>query len=521
MSAPSHLRRSLVVLVAAATAVLVAVVGAPVDQLGAAPAEAATSPSTVPTLDWATCPGTDPATPVIDQPQCAQALVPLDHDRPDGELVAIALTRMRATGTPEERIGTLFIDPGGPGASGTDFADYEAESLTPEVRRAFDVVGFDPRGVRDSLPAPVCPPAATPSTLPDDADTASWRTFVDTFTASSAAAQASCAVANAGWISHAGTVAVAKDLDLLRQAVGDEQLTYHGISYGTRLGSVYAQLFPGKVRAMILDGNMDPFGDVPSFYLRGPASDDAFAAFRTWNPTAAQQFDEVLAALAGGPVAVPGGQLDAQGFRAVVSQSLGSEGRWPVAAATIEATHRAVVLGESDEDAEPNPDTPEADFGRVAFDGDDDEAGVDEPSPVFWTVMCQDNPARPSAASYAQAAAGQVASAPLFGFLSGAMTPICAQSAVPVQAIPRPAGITGPPMLVVQSRHDPQTPYEWGVAMLGALPAGSRMVVYEGATHGMYAVGSSSCVTAVGDAYLLDGTLPADTVSCPFVPPTT
>jgi pimeloyl-ACP methyl ester carboxylesterase len=520
MSTTAHVRRlprpRIVPALAAATGLLVGTLTlVSPGQDRAAEAAPGVAPH-VPELDWQPCePEQEPT-----GPECATALVPLDHDRPDGALISIAVERVRATGTPEDRIGTLFFNPGGPGGSATESTEYYADELDAEVRQAFDVVGFDPRGVGGTSPTPECDTPDGPA-LPEGTSLDAWTDYMDAAARANAPAQASCTVANAHWFAHAGTVAVARDLDLLRAAVGDDQLTYHGISYGSRLGSVYAQLFPHRVRAMVLDGNMDPFGDVPSFFLRAKGFEAAFRTFRAWNPTAGQQYDEVQAVLAGGPFIVEGGDIDSRSFRNIVSRSLGSEQAWPRLAAEIRIIHHAVVEG-GDVPVEPTPDeVPDPAF----IVGEIDEGRLDGPlmhrdSPIFWAVMCQDNPARPSAGQLAQAAIAEIAAAPTFGFQSGALAPTCASSPVPQRPIPRPTTPADTvPLLVVQSRNDPQTPFPWGESMLGSLASGSRMVVYEGASHGMYSFGGSSCVDAVGDAYLVHGTLPATNVSCEFVPP--
>jgi pimeloyl-ACP methyl ester carboxylesterase len=226
---------------AAVSAALVGALTSP-GVAGAAPAKVA----------WSTCHAD------LGPFECGTVQVPLDHGQPNGGKISLALVRLPAT-DPARRIGSLFLNPGGPGGSGVDFALFAGPALlTPEVRARFDLVGFDPRGVLRSSPLrcfgtpqqwqPYFTPFAFPST---PAEEATWITADRYFTA--ACAQRSGRIAE-----HMATADVARDLDLLRQAVGDQRLTYAGYSYGSYLGVTYANLFPGRVRALVVDGVLDP-----------------------------------------------------------------------------------------------------------------------------------------------------------------------------------------------------------------------------------------------------------------------
>ena len=216
--------------------------GAAAHPLERSPSDPSSAP--VPRLTWRTC---------ADGVQCATAAVPLDWSDPRGRTIGIALAKVPARG---RRIGTLFVNPGGPGVSGVDLVAAGFLTLPRAVRERFDVVGFDPRFVGSSTPAGTCLPdteyidfllgsPSFPITAAQESD------FIDT----RAGYAARCATQSR--LGFASTASVARDLDLLRRAVGDSALTYLGYSYGTYLGQVYAQLFPGRVRAMALDGVLD------------------------------------------------------------------------------------------------------------------------------------------------------------------------------------------------------------------------------------------------------------------------
>jgi pimeloyl-ACP methyl ester carboxylesterase len=204
----------------------------------------------VPQLAWRDC---------GDGVQCAEAMLPLDHDQPKGDLISVALARRPATDQ-AHRIGTLFVNNGGPGNSVVDFVRGDAVDVLPaDVQARFDVVGFDPRGVGESTPLRCF------SSAEEQAEFVSSRpgypigaAEIAAFTSSSAEIGRKCAEARQPILSHMSTANVARDLDLLRQAVGDHALNFAGYSYGGLLGATYAAMFPDTIRAMVLDGVADP-----------------------------------------------------------------------------------------------------------------------------------------------------------------------------------------------------------------------------------------------------------------------
>ena len=184
--------------------------------------------------------------------------MPLDYDGSAGGTVAVSVVRLPAS-DPARRIGSLFLNPGGPGGSGVEFTVFAGPFLfTPEVRARFDLVGFDPRGIArstalrcfgsDTQWGPIFTPIAFPIT---SAEEEIW-TSADRYLAGA------CAQRGGRIIDHMSTANVARDLDVLRQAVGDEKLNYAGYSYGSYLGQVYANMFPGSFRALVIDGVLDP-----------------------------------------------------------------------------------------------------------------------------------------------------------------------------------------------------------------------------------------------------------------------
>lgn len=220
--------------------------------MAAAPAVAGNS--VVPKIRWGSC-----GDPKLAAFQCASVEVPTDYDRPHGPTTTIALTRLPAS-DPARRIGTLFTNPGGPGGSGVDFVQQAGQTAySADVRARFDILGFDPRGVGKSDPVTCFPTAAEENAVfaglsPFPVTPAEERAY----TAMSLKVAIGCQTTSPDRLAHYSTANVARDMDLLRQAVGDEKLSYVGYSYGTYLGATYARLFPNKIRALVLDGTLSP-----------------------------------------------------------------------------------------------------------------------------------------------------------------------------------------------------------------------------------------------------------------------
>jgi pimeloyl-ACP methyl ester carboxylesterase len=234
MATMRRIRVGVVIVVVVAAWLFVGVVGA-----SAAPSK----------LSWGKCYG---------QFQCGTLQVPLDYGRPNGPTISLAVVRLPAT-DPSRRIGSLFLNPGGPGGSGVDYAVFAGPELyTPEVRARFDLVGFDPRGIARST-ALRCfgtdkqwGPFFTSFAFPLTDDELQEWIAADRYLVGA------CDRRGGAIADHMATADVARDLDRLRAAVGDSQLTYAGVSYGSYLGVTYANMFPDRVRALVVDGVLDP-----------------------------------------------------------------------------------------------------------------------------------------------------------------------------------------------------------------------------------------------------------------------
>lgn len=447
---------------------------------------------------------------------CATATVPLDYARPDGETARLGLLRRKAADQ-AGRIGSLFVNPGGPGSSGMSFVPGFAPAFAGSPLGArFDVVGFDPRGVGASEPVIDCETDAERDEGRKDLDIQPTPEGVALAEAQEKQFVDRC-VQRVGLdvLANVGTRDVARDLDILRAAVGDEKLSYLGFSYGTRIGSSYAEAFPGNVRALVLDGAIDPsqseeessVGQYAGFQL----AFDAFAADCATRPACAlgrdpsravAEFQALLRPLYDTPV--PTGDGRTLGYQDALTgtiRSLYVEQLWEVLRLGIAELKGAgsgrVLMALAD------------DYESRAADGS--YSNSLEALPVINCVD-QERITDPAVFRDIDAQIRQVAPFLDDGRGPLAARPSCAFWPVPPTSEPRQPEVDGlPPVVVVSVTGDPATPYESGVT-LARLLKGSLITV-EGNQH-TAALQGSSCVDDAVAAYLVDLRLPADGTRC-------
>ncbi|MFE0455166.1 alpha/beta hydrolase [Streptomyces sp. NPDC058914] len=265
---------------AAVTALVLAATGTAAQAMAAQdtarkPQSAKTPPPPVPTLTWSDCQGGF---------ECANADVPLDYREPQGRTITLAVVRKKAA-DPAKRKGTLFMQPGGPGNSGVDFVRNNYEDLPAALRDSFDVFGYDVRGVGRSS-ALTCFDDARYTKAVTDAKGVPGPDAFGPAVREAAEFNQACLDNSGQLLPYVGTEYVARDIDLLRQALGEEQLTYYGRSFGSYIGTVYAAMFPKRVRALSLDGAYDPYkyANRPYDYDRTQylALDGAMSRFLDW-----------------------------------------------------------------------------------------------------------------------------------------------------------------------------------------------------------------------------------------------
>jgi pimeloyl-ACP methyl ester carboxylesterase len=444
--------------------------------------------------------------------QCGSVTVPLDYSHPDGPTIQIALARHPAD-VPSERIGSLVINPGGPGGSGINDLPNELLALAPEVLDRFDIVSFDPRGVDRSSPV-TCSSGSSSTT--SSGSSSPPQPGIDPVPTTPAARQAllsndrafaaQCQHYSGAILPFVGTVDAARDLDRIRAALGDTQLTYIGHSYGTLLGATYAELFPTHVRAMVLDGAIDPASTTTAYATEQAVSlESALGSFFTWcaadtgcpwrpagDPTTALlgliQDARTRPLTAGSGTAGPAELYDA------LLAGLESQSSWPTLAAALAA-------------AEGGNGAP-----AVAMSDRYETGGSPNAAEAEQAIDCLDHPVDRNPASYMTLAATIGQSAPVFGpLLAWGLLGCATWPDLPTRS-PAPASDPGaPPILVVGTTGDPVTPYAWAVALAGEL-TGGVLLTWRGASH--VASFYSPCVRAASAAYLVSGTLPASGTTC-------
>ncbi|WP_284251809.1 alpha/beta hydrolase [Litorihabitans aurantiacus] len=453
--------------------------------------------------------------------ECARATVPLDYDDPGGETAEIAVIRIPARGG--DPIGSLLTNPGGPGGSGVYSGALTAQTLAASpVTERFDLIGFDPRGVGRSTPAIDC---HTDAEADDGSYPLSAIMLASEFTAQDTAAIFErCAELSGGEqaLQAMGTRDAARDMDVLRAALGDERLTYLGQSYGTRLGAVYAEQFPQRVRAMVLDGAADP---TQSTYERRVAAYTGFQrAFEEMAAFCAEQGDCPLGDDPAGAVAafhdlarplaenpVPAGESDefAVGFDEAVNgvtAGLYAFDAWP---AIIEGL-RELQQGRGDI------------LTLLTFSFGQRDAGGTWPNfaEANYAINCRDE-VRMTPEEVAALREEIYDVAPLYDpgvdLSDGARDTCEAWPQQPDLGFPHAVGIEGlPELLVVSITGDATTPHAGGIALADVL--GASLLTVEGEQHTITTQGNQPCVDDAVARYLIDLTVPEEGASCGIEP---
>jgi len=443
--------------------------------------------------------------------ECARLEVPLDYQAPRGRTIQVAVVRL-PSGDDDPR-GSLVLNPGGPGASGIDYARAAEIVVSDEVRERYDIVGFDPRGVRRSEPVNCLTNSQLDVFLAADGspDSASEEEELDR---ESRALGRGCARLRPALARHIGTRDVARDLDVLRSALGDRRLSYLGKSYGTYLGLTYAELFPRRVGRLLLDGPLDPaLSSMAVSAGQAGGFQRAFRAFladcveRSSCPLpgdvaeAESEAGRLLDRIDSEPLVGEPGRPVTQALTVLgVAAALYDEGSWGLLRRALsEATtgQGATFLALADYYSDRGPD------GRFTTNSVE----------ALYAVNCLDRPEESDLAAFRAAAVELTETSPVFGaFLAWGALP-CASWPFPPQGRPHAISAKGAkPILVVGTTRDPATPYEWAEAAASQLAAG-RLLTFEGDGHTAYRRGSS-CIDRAVDRYLLDGLLPAAGARC-------
>jgi pimeloyl-ACP methyl ester carboxylesterase len=461
-------------------------------------------------VGWGPCEGDLEGLP--ERLVCAELSVPVDWARPGGPRFDLALAKLPAA-EPGRRIGSLFVNPGGPGGSGVGMVYGAEDSFSPALINAFDIVSFDPRGQAASHPV-LCDLDAV---IAQDqllhprsrAEFAALRTANRTL-------GRSCEELTGPLARHVDTASVVRDMDAVRAAIGERTISYYGVSYGTMIGQQYAELFPGRLRALALDSNMDHAQDLWSYQKwEAVAMEGSFQQFAAWcarTPDCVLHDEDVPA------------YFDALYARAEAGKLVadpGTEQEWVVTpqdllSMTFSSMYRpqywfsfAELLQQLDGLAPP------ADAVK-AHRGEPVELG-------YRPVMCQDF--RFDVPGFAAVAAMERALRRLAPHTR--LSPLAWTDLTGCQNWPGPvtnpphrlkASPQLPPILLTNSRYDVATPYQWGRNLAGQLPS-ATFLTYDGVGHGDYWL--SPCARDAIDTYLLTVVTPPRGTHCPAIFPTT
>lgn len=443
--------------------------------------------------------------------ECTHITVPLDYEDPDGRTIDLAATRVPATG--KERLGSLLLNPGGPGASAFDYAKAADFVVGEQIRSAYDVVGVDPRGVGKSDPLTCLTNEQRDALIEVDGtpDDEGERAAI----ADAAKIPArECTRADAELAAHMGTVNVARDFDIVRHVLGDERLNFLGKSYGTAIGAVYAELFPERVGRMVLDGVLPPDLSLEEISL---GQVDGFeAALVDFSRDCAEHRD---CPFAGDGAQVRQSLIDA--LKRLDAQPLTVDGRLVNEAVASYAVLMYLYAPPGDYEQLRdglNQLVNEGDASRLMSMLDarvsrgPDGQYVDNGTDAFYTVTCADDTTSATVDEVRALADEWSTRSPLFGSSLAYGLLFCEGWPTATPPVTQTDAKGADPILIVSTMHDPATPYAWGQRLAERLDSGV-LLTWDGRRHTAYGEGSS-CVDDAVDAYLLRGELPPEGTIC-------
>ena len=448
---------------------------------------------------------------------CAKVKVPLDYDNPGGQTIEIAVKKRAAGG---DSIGSLFVNPGGPGGSGIDLVDEAGSYFSKKLTSSYDVVGFDPRGVGASTAVDCLTDAELDAERAGANDPATPSASAAEERAQKMGEACTSKTSTSGLLDHIDTISVARDLDILRAVDGQQALTYLGYSYGTYLGATYAELFPANTGRLVLDGAVDPslsaeelaLGQAKGFEASLRAYVESCQSSKLGCPlsgdvdSGVSQVREFLESTKTAPVptsdskrpltydlavyGVLGSMYQTQAWPSLtlgLSQAMGKEGK-PDGSALLKLAD-LVSFRESD--------------GTYSNNG----------AEALMAVNCLDYPVQGDNASWEKNAKAIKETSPTFG--SQLLYPDAYCQGWGHTSSRKREKITASgaaPILVVGTTGDPATPYAWSQALAEQLESG-QLLTWEGDGHTAYGR-SNDCVKKAVDTYLLNGTMPDKGLTC-------
>lgn len=479
--------------VATALAGLTAASPAAASASAAVPSAPATS-----SVSWHTCAEPDLHDAGL---QCGELTVPMNHDKPGRGTVTLALTRLQHTGDAEDYQGIMLVNPGGPGGSGRSLAVL-GDDVPDEVGRSYDWIGFDPRGVGASTPSLSCDPTYSGYNRPPYVPTS--RSIEKAWFAKNRAYTDDCRQNNGAILNHLTTEDSARDMDLIRAALGESQINYYGFSYGTYLGQVYSTLFPNRVRRMVFDGTVDPRGvwyqgnlgqDIPfdrnvNIWFGWLAEHDDTYHLGTSAKAVKDLFYATQKKLYASPVKGRGGKLGGSEWNDSFLFAGYYQSTWTWLAETFSA-----FINDRDVDAF------ESLYLSVSGYGDDNGYAVylgvqctDAAWPQAWPRWKLDNWAIHAVA-------------PFETWANAWYNESCRHWPAPAQ---RPIDVDGrktASVLMINETLDAATPYAGSIEVRKRFP-GARLIAVQGGTTHSGSLSGNACTDDRIAAYLRDGSLP-------------
>lgn len=449
--------------------------------------------------------------------ECAQVAVPVDYADPDGEQVGVALVRAPAR-DPKRRIGSLLVNFGGPGDAGTETLPLTLDRFPARIRDRFDLVSFDPRGTGGTRQIDCVDDATTDLLAAEDPTPDDLAELERFFTGENSAVdvEEACIERYGGWLAEIGSRNVARDMDRIRAALGEEQLNYLGYSYGTVIGAVYAQQFPDRIRTMVLDGAVN-LSSTPAEEMEGNTAGferalDEFLAWCTGSPACGFGGRDPRAALSKlrdrfeGGLTEPAGNGRTAGvasfYLAMISSLYDRNDGWPALAIAMRRAARG-----------------DGSIMQLLADlylGRDDNGHYSAIQEAIGPIRCADE--RVPLVDYPEFRATferLSAQYPFFGPLVGSGQPGCD----PRLPTPEPGEEVGDvraapdaPVLIIGTTRDPATPYDGAVDLQSRI-AGSRLLTYESTEHAAYGRGVA-CIDDAVDRYLVNRRPPRAGIRC-------
>ncbi len=441
---------------------------------------------------------------------CATVTVPVDWANPGGASIGLAVKRLPAAGT---KVGSLLINPGGPGVSGLDFVDSAKSVFGSTVRDSLDIVGWDPRGVGESAPVHCLPNSQLDGYLAADATPTGSAQVADAVQLAKTFA-ASCERNSGALLEHVDTLSTVKDMDVLRAVLGDATLTYYGGSYGTFLGAWYAQEFPWRVGRFVLDGAVDPSLTTDQ-YAAGQAE-----GFQRGLRAYVQNCEQQSGCPLRGTVDQAFAQLSALIAHADQNPLTTSDGARPLTQSLLVT---GLAMGLYDDRLWPalTKGIGEAMTGQGStllaladlYNERDSQGRYSQVLSANPAIYCLDHPEHETPQQIAAFAADLGKRYPPLGASMGWGVLGCAEWPIPAVLHPQRLTASGAaPIVVIGTTGDPATPYEWAKSLAGQLSSG-RLLTWDGQGHTAYGRGST-CIARAVESYLVGGVVPANGTTC-------